>query len=66
MTLEYSQEHSLQNYAIHLSRAKHIIHFNTVHQKGNSEALHHTSAKETPLSMYVTFLLHSHTQVVCS
>ena len=63
--LECFQEHSLQNHAIHLSRAAHIIHFNTVRQKENSEASRHTSAKETSLSIYVAFLLHSQTQVVC-
>ena len=44
-----------------LSRAAHI-HFNTVLQKRNSRTSHHTSAKETPLGIYVAFLLHSQTR----
>ena len=44
VALEYSWEHSLQNNVIHLNRAGHVIHFNTLCQKGNQGASHHTSA----------------------
>ena len=61
LALKYSREHSLQNTAIHLSKTAHIIHFNTFLQKGNSVTSRHNFAKETPLSVYVAFLLHSQT-----
>ena len=45
-----------------LSKAAHTIRLNTVRQKGMSGTSRHTSAKETPLSIYVAFLLHSQTR----
>ena len=39
-----------------------LIHFNTVRQRGNSGTSRHTSCRETPLSIYVAFLLHSQTR----
>ena len=39
-----------------------IIHFNTVCERGNSEKLRHSSTRETPLSIYAAFLLHSQTR----
>ena len=39
-----------------------LIHFNTVRQRRNSGTSRHTSARETPLSIYVAFSLHSQTR----
>ena len=63
--LEYSREHSLQNNVIHLSRAAHIIHFNTARQKGDSGTSRYTSAKVTALSIRTLFYSILRHVVVC-
>ena len=39
-----------------------LIHFNKVRERRNSGTSRHTSAHETPLSIYLAFLLHSQTR----